>query len=101
MNDSEIVDYYLARNEEAINQTALKYGTRFRNLAFRIVEDLETAKECENAPIWRPGNPSRLTSRGNEITSISSGKDSFLNVTDRTGNTRIWTWRDFGLKLVR
>lgn len=36
-----------------------------------------------------------------EITSISSGKDSFLNVTDRTGNTRVWTWRDFGLKLVR
>lgn len=49
MNDSEIVDYYLARNEEAINQTALKYGTRLKQLAIRIVEDLETAKECENS----------------------------------------------------
>lgn len=36
-----------------------------------------------------------------DITSISSGKGSFLNVTDRTGNTRVWTWQDFGLKLVR
>ena len=36
-----------------------------------------------------------------EITSISSGEKSFLNVTDRTGNTRVWTWREFGLKLVR
>ena len=35
-----------------------------------------------------------------EITSISSGKDSFLNVSDRSGNTRVWMWQDFGLKLV-
>ena len=49
MNDNEIVELYLARNEDAINQTAQKYGSRLRNLAFRIVEDLETAKECENS----------------------------------------------------
>lgn len=36
-----------------------------------------------------------------EISSISSGTDSFLNVTHRTGVTRVWSWRDFGLKLIR
>lgn len=36
-----------------------------------------------------------------KITDISSGENSFLNITDRSGNTRVWTWRDFGLKLVR
>ena len=36
-----------------------------------------------------------------EITGISSGEESFLDVTDRSGNTRVWMWREFGLKLVR
>ena len=36
-----------------------------------------------------------------EIESISSGQDSFLNVTDHEGTTRVWVWRDFGLKLVK
>ena len=49
MNDNEIVELYLSRNEDAINQTAIKYGTRLRNIAFRIVDDQETAKECENS----------------------------------------------------
>ena len=36
-----------------------------------------------------------------EIESISSGKDSFLDVTDHEGTTRTWIWQDFGLKLLR
>lgn len=36
-----------------------------------------------------------------EIESITSGKDSFLDVTDHEGTTRTWIWQDFGLKLVR
>ena len=49
MNDNEIVELYVSRNEDAINQTAIKYGSRLRNIAYRIVDDLETAKECENS----------------------------------------------------
>lgn len=49
MNDSEIVELYLSRNEDAINQTAIKYGARLRSLANRILDDLEGAKECENS----------------------------------------------------
>ena len=48
MNDNEIVELYLSRNEEAINQTAQKYGSRLRNIANSILNDRETAKECEN-----------------------------------------------------
>ncbi len=49
MNDNEIVELYLSRNEEAINQTALKYGARLRKIAFRILDDYDTAEECENS----------------------------------------------------
>ena len=48
MDDNEIVELYLSRNEEAINQTAQKYGSRLRNIANSILNDRETAKECEN-----------------------------------------------------
>jgi len=48
VNDNEIVELYLSRNEEAINQTAQKYGSRLRNIANSILNDRETAKECEN-----------------------------------------------------
>lgn len=48
MNDNEIVELYLSRNEDAIDQTAQKYGSRLRNIANRLLNDRETAKECEN-----------------------------------------------------
>ncbi len=48
MDDSKIVELYLSRNEDAINQTAQKYGSRLRHIANSILNDRETAKECEN-----------------------------------------------------
>jgi len=48
MDDNEIVELYLSRNEEAINQTAKKYGSALRKIAFGILSDEETVKECEN-----------------------------------------------------
>ena len=48
MDDSQIVDLYLARNEEAIVQTSDKYGLRLRNIANNILNNIESAKECEN-----------------------------------------------------
>lgn len=48
MDDSKIVTLYLRRSEEAIEQTAEKYGSRLRALSYRIVEDRQTAEECEN-----------------------------------------------------
>ena len=48
MDDDQIVELYLCRNEEAIRETALKYGAKLRGIAFRILNDRETAEECEN-----------------------------------------------------
>lgn len=48
MDDPTIVDLYLRRDENAIKETAYKYGRRLRSLANGIVDDPETAEECEN-----------------------------------------------------
>ena len=48
MEDSKIVDLYLARDETAISLTAGKYGAKLRHIADSIVENAETAEECEN-----------------------------------------------------
>lgn len=48
MEDNDIVELYLMRDEAAIRETAEKYGSRLRALALRIVEDTETSRECEN-----------------------------------------------------
>lgn len=48
MDDNRIVELYLLRDESAIEQTAEKYGSRLRSLAYGIVKDRQTAEECEN-----------------------------------------------------
>ncbi|MBO4461156.1 MAG: sigma-70 family RNA polymerase sigma factor [Clostridiales bacterium] len=48
MDDSKIVDLYLARDEMAIKHSADKYGRMLRSLSYRITENQETSEECEN-----------------------------------------------------
>ena len=48
MEDTQIVELYLDRDETAIRQTSEKYGTRLRSLAYGIVRDRQAAEECEN-----------------------------------------------------
>lgn len=48
MDDSKIVELYLHRDEAAIEQTCVKYGSRLRSLSLGIVNDRQTAEECEN-----------------------------------------------------
>ena len=48
LEDNRIVQLYLLRDETAIDHTAEKYGSRLRSLAYAIVNDLQTAEECEN-----------------------------------------------------
>ena len=52
MEDSDIVDLYLRRDEAAIRYTAEKFGVRLRPLAHSIVGDRQTAEECENDTYW-------------------------------------------------
>lgn len=48
MEDSQIVDLYLQRDETAVERTAEKYGPRLRRISYGIVDDKQTAEECEN-----------------------------------------------------
>lgn len=48
MDDIQIVDLYLQRDETAIAQTAERYGNRLRQVSYRIVDDHQLAEECEN-----------------------------------------------------
>lgn len=48
MDDEKIVELYLQRNESAIERTAEKFGKRLRAVSNGIVNDLQTAEECEN-----------------------------------------------------
>lgn len=48
LDDIKIVELYLKRDEEAIKLTSDKYGARLKKLAYRIVNDIQTAQECEN-----------------------------------------------------
>lgn len=56
MEDSRIVDLYLARDESAIKHSAEKYGARLHGISLGIVNDPRTAEECENdvySEAWR------------------------------------------------
>ena len=48
MDDSKIVELYLSRDESAISQTAQKYGTKLRQIANSILNNMASAEECEN-----------------------------------------------------
>jgi len=48
MDDSKIVELYLSRDESAISHTAQKYGSKLRQIANHILDDMESAEECEN-----------------------------------------------------
>ena len=48
MDDSEIVDLYLLRDESAISYTSEKYGGKLRKMADNVLDDMTAAEECEN-----------------------------------------------------
>lgn len=48
LDDKQIVALFLLRDETAIRHTTDKFGSRLRSLALGIVNDPQTAEECEN-----------------------------------------------------
>ena len=48
MDDKQIVELFLSRDENAIRESAAKYGARLYALAHGIVADRQTAEECEH-----------------------------------------------------
>lgn len=48
MDDKEIIDLYLARNEAAILKTSEKYGRMLKSVAYGILNNISDSEECEN-----------------------------------------------------
>lgn len=48
MEDRKIVDLYWQRSEEAIPETAARFGAYCRTIAYNILADEEDAQECVN-----------------------------------------------------
>jgi len=47
MDDDQIVELYLARDEAAVAETAKKYGSALRSMANSVLKDASAAEECE------------------------------------------------------
>lgn len=48
MEDAQIVQLYWDRSEQAIDETAAKYGPYCHSIAIRILQDSQDAEECVN-----------------------------------------------------
>lgn len=48
MEDHEIIKLYFSRSDQAIQETAAKYGHYCFQIAFRILDDFESSEECVN-----------------------------------------------------
>ncbi len=48
MDDIKIIDLYWMRSESAISETAKKYGSYCRSIAFRILHNDQDSEECVN-----------------------------------------------------
>ena len=66
MDDSKIIELYFARNEQAIRETASKYGKLCHSIAYNILNNHEDSEECVNdtyAGVWKaipPAKPNSL-----------------------------------------
>jgi len=66
MEDTEIVELYWARNEQAIEESDAKYGPLCRSIALRVLESPEDGEECVSDTWLRawnampPRRPTRL-----------------------------------------
>ena len=64
MNDTEIIELYFIRDEQAIEQTQTKYGARLHGISYNIVGVYEDAEECVNdtyTAAWNSIPPQRPT----------------------------------------
>lgn len=67
MKDTQIIDLYWARSENAIFETAAKYGKYCYTIAYNILYNEEDSEECVNDTwlkawgIMPPQRPNRLS----------------------------------------
>lgn len=74
MEDRSIVELFLARSEEAITQTDIKYGRYCHKIAYNILGNDEDSEECVNDAYMRtwgsipPNEPNSLSAFVGKIT---------------------------------
>ena len=92
MEDMQIVDLYFARNEQAIDETAQKYGKYLFSIAYNILSSNRDSEEAVNDTYmgaWRsipPHRPSRLSTYLGKITRrISLEKWKYFHAQKRGG----------------
>ena len=92
MDDVHIVELYWKRSENAINETAIKYGSYLNSISYNLLVNREDAMECVNDTYhgaWNsmpPHRPSMLSSFLGKITRrISIDRWRKLNAEKRGG----------------
>jgi len=74
VDDTDILDLFFARQEEAIDKTKLKYGQRLLRSAMNILHNNQDAEECVNDTLlkaWNSIPPNRPTMLGAFLAKIS------------------------------
>ncbi len=56
LSDSEIVELYWQRKENAIQETEKKYQSYLSSIAYRVLQDREDGKECVNDTYFKAWN---------------------------------------------
>lgn len=62
MQDEKIIELYFSRDENAITETAAKYGRYCTQIAFNILKDIFDSEECVNDTyhkVWQSIPPTR------------------------------------------
>ena len=92
MEDNQIIRLYFDRSEEAISQTAAKYGKYCHTIAYNILHNFEDSEECVNDTYWKawniipPRRPRRLAAFLGRITrNLSLDKYRYYTADKRNG----------------
>jgi len=74
LEDTEILDLFFARQEEAIDSAKRKYGQRLLRTSMNVLNNIQDAEECVNDTLfkaWQAIPPSRPTMFGAFLAKIS------------------------------
>ena len=96
MEDEKIIDLYFERNENAVAETALKYGRMLRTIAYGILKNYPDSEECENDTYhvaWNKIPPERplyfSAFLGRIVRYISFGKYDYNNAAKRNPDIEV------------
>ena len=98
MKDTDIIDLYWDRNEEAIVQTASKYGHYCYSISYNILQNEEDAEECVSDTyhsawnVMPPQRPTHLAAFLGRITrNLSLNRFKQYNAQKRGGGQTVLT----------